>query len=220
MVYILVLYAFLLLCMSLSFRAFLRHARRELDTGSTLRAVSAAMVPAMLLGLPMALEVLRSARFEGGMPVALDSPLSLPWLTIMGAACGLMFFGRRAWLQRLAHPGFGAVGVNGFGVLMSAYMAFVAVDQMMFFTGQDSGMLNWGAMREVSDVEVKDVSCAHGVLVVRAVDTGTAIYRCPAAVVIGPFSARPFIPWPSYTEGESQQLAAAIKALHKSAEKP
>ncbi len=219
MVYVLVLYAFMLLCMSLSFRAFMRHARRELDAGSTLRAVSTAMVPAMLLGLPMALEVIRTARFEGGMPIAMDSPMSFPWLTLMGAACGLMFFGRRAWLQRLAQPTFASVGVNVTGLLMSAYMAFVAVDQMMFFTGEDSGMLNWGAMQELSDVEVKDVKCAHGVIVVRAVETGTATYRCPATVVIGPYSARPFIPWPSYTEGDSQQLAAAIKALHKSAEK-
>ena len=220
MVYVLVLYAFMLLCMSLSFRAFMRHARRELDAGSTLRAVSTAMVPAMLLGLPMALEVIRTARFEGGMPIAMDSPMSFPWLTLMGAACGLMFFGRRAWLQRLAQPTFASVGVNVTGLLMSAYMAFVAVDQMMFFTGEDSGMLNWGAMQELSDVEVKDVKCAHGVIVVRAVETGTATYRCPATVVIGPYSARPFIPWPSYTEGESQQLATAIQALHKSAEKP
>ena len=141
MVYVLVLYAFMLLCMSLSFRAFMRHIRRELDAGRTLRAVCTAMVPAMLLGLPMALEVIRTVRVEGGMP-------------------------------------------------------------------------------ELSDVEVKDVKCTHGVIVFRAVETGTATYRCPAAVVIRPHSASPFIPWPSYTEGDSQQLAAAIKALHKSAEKP
>jgi hypothetical protein len=220
MVYVLVLYAFMLLCMSLSFRAFMRHIRRELDAGGTLRAVCTAMVPAMLLGLPMALEVIRTVRFEGGMPIALDLPLSFPWLTLMGAACGLMFFGRRAWLQRLAQPTFASVGVNVTGLLMSAYMAFVAVDQMMFFTGEDSGMLNWGAMQELSDVEVEDVKCAHGVIVFRAVETGTATYRCPAAVVIRPHSASPFIPWPSYTEGDSQQLAEAIKALHKSAEKP
>lgn len=220
MVYVLVLYAFLLLSMSLSFRAFRRHARRELDAGTTLRIVSMAMLPATLLGMPMAFEVIRTARFEGGMPIAVDSPLSFPWLTLLGAACGLLFFCRRAWLQRKTQPAFGSVGVNVIGVLMSAYMAFVALDQMMFFTGEDSGMLNWSAVRELSDVEVKDVSCAQGIIVVRGLSTGTATYRCPAAVVIGPYSARPFIPWPSYTEGESQQLATAIQTLHKSAEKP
>jgi len=220
MVYLLVLCAFMLLCIALSYRAFMRYARGELDARSTLRAVCMATVPAILLGLPMALEGLRTARFEGGMSIALDSPLSFAWLTLVGAACGLMFFGRRAWLQRLALPTFASVGANVIGLLMGAYMAFVAVDQMVFFAGEDSGMLNWGAVQELSDVEVKDVNCGSSVIVIRAVETGTATYRCPATVVIGPYSARPFIPWPSYTEGDSQQLAAAIKALHKSAEKP
>lgn len=220
MVYVLVLYTYLLLSMSLCFRMFQRHARRELGTSSTLLAVSAAMVPALMLGLPMVLEAVRSARFQGGYFIAPDSPISFPWLTLLGAACGLLFFVRRAWLQRLAQAAFASAAVNVIGILMSAYMAFVAVDQMMFFTGEDSGMLNWGAMQEFSDVGVQDVSCAQGIMVVSDVDSGTATYRCPASVVIGPYSARPFIPWPSYTEGKSQQLAAAIKVLHKSALKP
>lgn len=29
----------------------------------------------------MALEVIRAVRFEGGLSIALDSPLSFPWLT-------------------------------------------------------------------------------------------------------------------------------------------
>ena len=220
MVYILALYAFLILAMSLSFRAFRRYARGELDARHALRAVSLAMLPAMLLGLPLVLEVIRTAQFQSGIGITPDPPVSYPWLTFMGAACGLAFFGVRAWRQRAGQPTFAAVGVNVIGLLMSAYMAFVAVDQILFFTGEDSGMLGWGAVRELSDVEVKDVDCTNAVMVVRGVDSGTATYRCPAALVIGPYSARPFIPWPSYTEGESQQLATAIKALHQSAAKP
>ena len=220
MVYVLVLYTFLILSMVLSFRAFRRYGRRQLGADSTLRAVGSAMVPPLLQGLPMALEVIRAVQFQGGIAIAPDSPVSFPWLTLAGAACGLAFFGRRAWLQRLSRPAFASVGVNVMGALMSAYMAFVAVDQILFFTGEDSGMLGWGAVRELSDVQVKDVSCTHAVMVVRGVESGTATYRCPVAVVIGPYSARPFIPWPSYTEGESQQLAAAIQALHQTAAKP
>lgn len=220
MVYIFVLYAFLILAMCLSFRSFRRYARGELNANRTLHAVATAMFPALLLGLPLAIEVMRSMRFQSGVGIAVDSPVSFPWLTLLGAGCGLAFFGLRAWRQRTVHPTFGAVGVNVIGLLMSAYMLFVAVDQILFFTGEDSGMLGWGAVRELSDVEIKDVDCANAVMVVRGLESGTATYRCPTAVVIGPYSARPFIPWPSYTEGESQQLAAAIKALHKSAEKP
>jgi hypothetical protein len=69
-------------------------------------------------------------------------------------------------------------------------------------------------------VEFKDLNYAQGVIVVRVVETGTSTYRCPDAVVIGPYPARPLITWLSYTEGYSQQLAAAIKALQKSAENP
>lgn len=219
MLYLLVLFAFLILCMLLSYRTFGRFAKNEMDSRSTIRAVASTIAPAMLLGIPITVEVARTAQFLNGIPITPDSPISFAWLTLIGGAWGLGLFGWRAWQQRLSNPSFMAVGANVLGLAFSSYMAFVAIDQFMFFAKPDSGMLSWGVLSELSNEHVKDVNCAQPVIVVRGVDSDTATFRCPGPLVIGPYSARPFVPWPDYTEGESKQLAVAIKTLPSTADK-
>lgn len=46
-----------------------------------------------------------------------------------------------------------------------------------------------------------------------------ATYRCPldGIAVMGRFTGTPIVPWPTYTEGTSHQLAVEVRKMQRSA---
>ena len=55
----------------------------------------------------------------------------------------------------------------------------------------------------------EQMDCSGNMLIVR-MDDQTAVYRCPKSIRLGRDYAQPFVPWPSYTEGESKTLKGRI----------
>lgn len=143
--------------------------------------------------------------------------LTLPILAAGALAC-LAYFGLRI-TQRHSAATLAAVGVDMTYLLVGLYMAFVVVDQITFFepSKKDAGMVNWELLGEVA--KVNDVHCDSPLLIVKGMDGDVATYRCPnrAGIVLGRYSAKPFIPWPHYTEGESLELALALRDITRKA---
>lgn len=215
MFYMMALDIMLLVCMAISFNAFRMMAKREMSQGVALATTASVMLPAMLLGAPLMLEVVRVTQFHNG-GVSLDGAAVQNWLTAGGAIVGALVFGRRLWAMRSTGAGFWRVGGSTMGLLISVYMGFVSADQYAFYQGkEDAGLLNWEFMREIGSV--KDVHCESELMAVSGVNGEKAVFRCPTHVVLGKFTGQPFIPWPGYTQGESKELASAIKKMHAEA---
>ena len=45
------------------------------------------------------------------------------------------------------------------------------------------------------------------------------VYRCPKAYLLNRFASAPFVPWPDYTEGESEDLGRALAAALRDAKR-
>lgn len=183
----------------------------------------AVILTAMLLGAPLALEVAQVAAFSNGKGVSPGRDYLPLWFMGAGSIAALATFGYRLRQQmRSKDAPFFAVGANIFGAMIGLYVAFVVMDQLMFFAPprQDAGMLNWAIMKE--DPALHDIHCEADMLIVRGIDTGTATYRCPYVVqmVFGRFSGTPIVPWPGYTEGTSAALARTIQTMQREAIKP
>ncbi|MBA9983283.1 hypothetical protein D7S55_18175 [Ralstonia pickettii] len=88
-------------------------------------------------------------------------------------------------------------------VLAAIYMCATPIDHLIFFRNPaSSGVMDVSFSGEQMD-------CSGNMLIVR-MDDQTAVYRCPKSIRLGRDYAQPFVPWPSYTEGESKTLKGRI----------
>lgn len=180
------------------------------------------LTSAGLMGFPLVSELLTVAAFSDGKPISIQGDYLPLWFLGAGGALALVVFGLRLARQR-KHPGVGffAVGANAAGLAIGLYMMFVVADQLAFFAPprEDAGMLNWGLVRQQG--LVNDIQCDSDLLVVKGIESDEATYRCPheGLVVMGRFTGTPIVPWPSYTEGSSHQLATEVRKMHRSAVK-
>lgn len=94
-------------------------------------------------------------------------------------------------------------GMTTWAVVAAIYVCATPIDHLIFFRdAAKSGVMDVSFSGEQMD-------CSGGMLIVR-MDHETAEYRCPKSIRLGRDYAQPFIPWPSYTEGESKTLKARI----------
>lgn len=94
-------------------------------------------------------------------------------------------------------------GMTTWAVLGAIYICATSIDHFIFFRdAANSGVMDVSFSGEQMD-------CSGGMLLVRMGDQ-TAVYRCPNSFRLGRDYAQPFVPWPSYTEGESKALKASI----------
>lgn len=121
-----------------------------------------------------------------------------PYLFLAGGALGAAVFGYAAfkkgnWWIPCA--------------LASAYLCYTAIDHLTFVSDRENtGVLSSELARST------DVTCDAPYLLVRKV--GHAFeYRCRKNIQLGNQFGTPFIPWPSYTSGSSEQLLAALEKL-------
>lgn len=172
----------------------------------------------LLMLAPVVLEVLQlspagSLVFQWGLTY-LDG-----WITALGAILGLAGFGRNfLGLRRSSAPGFWIVGANVLGLLLSVYMGLVAYKHESFYWGSaadDHGMLNLMVMRDSKDGEA--VTCPADIVAVKSLSADLIAYRCPLTIALGMMTTKPFIPWPGYVDGKSQQLGKILREMQDDA---
>lgn len=217
MVFMMSVAIMLWLAIALGWRAILRHPSTT-NPSETGRTIVSLMLPTMLLSTPIFIEIVQVGLFFDGGGVSLGYTYLPMCLVGAGSITSLAVFGYRFNRQRLApEPGFFSVGSNVIGLLISAYLVFVTLDQFMFYVPhrKDAGSVSWKFFKN----EVTDIKCNSELLLVNIIDSTTATYRCPAPLqmVLGRFSGAPFVAWPSYTEGHSDQLAAVIRKMRAEA---
>jgi hypothetical protein len=174
------------------------------------------MAAVTLISFPLADEFLTLVAFSHGAPIAPQRDYQPLWFLGLGGVLALVVFCFRLHRQRRnPNAGFYAVGANALGMMVGLYMLFVVADQVAFFvpSREDAGMLNWGMFRG-KGVD-PDIQCQSDILVVKGLDSDAATYRCPheGLVVMGRFSGTPIVPWPSYSEGISNKLAAEMRKI-------
>lgn len=183
-------------------------------------ATVGALLGTSVIGIPALGEFARLIAFSSGKPVSWNSEQSALWFLGMGALCALIAFGYRANRQRHdPDAGFTSIGANVLGVLLSLYFLVVVVDQAMFFGASDGsgGMVNWKLVEESG--AVKDMTCESGVIVVQSSEADVLSFRCPyeSSFVLGRYSSKPIFPWPSYSEGQSRDLATFMRDIRRNA---
>jgi hypothetical protein len=175
------------------------------------------ILPTVLIATPLIWEVLSNIRAQTS-KVAYNAWPMFAWFTGLGAVVGLVTYGWQLLRLRMhSAPSHLAIGAAVLGFAVSVYMLIVDIDQLVFFAQEgETGMVNWNEFRNDG---VNDLTCDHGVLVVRySIERGDLTYRCPTIVAFDIMTSRPFVPWPGYTEGESRELAAALKRLYDRAQ--
>ena len=99
-----------------------------------------------------------------------------------------------------------------FSALTSVLVCWAVADHIVFCAGSRIAVLDPRAL------EVADMPC-EGLAIARLDDGRVVRYRCARSMVWGMFTDTPFIPWPSYSEGTSSQLQAAIARMRERAVK-
>ncbi|MFH6896763.1 MULTISPECIES: hypothetical protein [Providencia] len=91
------------------------------------------------------------------------------------------------------------------------YSTFTAYDHLKF-ADEHFGIMSTGLI-EIGGV--KDVTCEQPLMLVNFTEGQTTPmqWRCPTGLSFMNQTNRPFVPWPDYTEGESEQLAAAMNKI-------
>jgi hypothetical protein len=173
--------------------------------------IKAAFVPTVLAAAPLMYALYNGFRMEaGGLPadISMTVPVSL---LLAGGVWGVGFYGLR--ILRGIQVRSGVLAVMA-GMLLS----FIAIDHLWFFRDNDqSGIVNAVLLKQLG--YPTDVDCNRFVLVSN-IRAESATYRCPNSVAIGgAFVSDPFVPWPSYTEGESTSLGPAMQAVEASAKR-
>ncbi len=102
--------------------------------------------------------------------------------------------------------------------LCAALLAFMYLNSLLFVSSDKSGLLNFEYLNSI--VEIPSVQCDAGMLVVKLADKGEPTeWRCPKNFVLMGDTSKPFVPWTSYTKGESLELTTAIHTMIDSAAK-
>ncbi len=91
------------------------------------------------------------------------------------------------------------------------YSTFAAYDHLKF-ADENFGIMS---TRLIEMGGVKDVSCEQDLMLVNYTEGQTTPmeWRCPTGFSLLNKTNRPFVPWPDYTAGESEQLSAAMNKI-------
>lgn len=213
MVYLLALDVILLLGLVISFKAFRSAGLRQIDSYTAIKYSAWGMVPAMVAAVPIVAEMFLQFKAGHGGVSLNQVPLLSAWITLIAGLTGLLGYGLRYRRQfSKNNASFGAVGGSIVGLAVSTYFIAIALDQVWFFRySPDAGTLNLELLK--TEGEVRDLQCDAPQIVVREMKADYATYRCPMNIMIGEFTSTPFIPWPSYKEGQSRDLARALRKI-------
>lgn len=131
-----------------------------------------------------------------------------PWLTLGMGICTILLFGARYLLKRQDRAIKNTVAF-AFAMFAGLYFVIAAADHFWFYRDPS---VNFSG--DVSYFKVEDVPC-EGTVIAR-IEGDAMRYRCPQheMLMFGPrFGNSQFVPWLTYTEGQSTDLKNKIEAL-------
>lgn len=99
-------------------------------------------------------------------------------------------------------------------VIVLAYALYSVIDHNAYYSESAAVVI-----ADAKAIGVDDVDCSFPVLV-KTAGTSAGDYRCPAWAPRFAAGARPFLPWPTYTSGHSNELVAAIDSIRLEAIQP
>ena len=155
---------------------------------------------------PLAITV---SSLDRTMSVDAMSRLSLvsQWAGLLAAVCFCVLFIRRAWLATRRFWYCGAI-------VATLLLTFIFADSLWFVSGSGTGVVSPFILGERRN---SDVDCTRSAMLLHYVRGAPSDWRCPKNVVLMGDSPHPFLPWPDYRSGSSQQLSDAVSALMDSA---
>ncbi|SYF74472.1 hypothetical protein [Klebsiella pneumoniae] len=130
-----------------------------------------------------------------------------------GLAGGLLLVGVYGWLfLKRRTPASCVLSLCG------ALLAFMYLNSLFFVSSDNTGVLNFAYLNSIA--EIKSVQCDAGILVVKLADKGEPTeWRCPEYFAFMGNTSKPFLPWPSYTKGQSVELTTVLHTMIDSAAK-
>lgn len=146
----------------------------------------------------------RTMSFEGFFRLSLGSQ----WVGLLAAVSLCIIYTRRAWL---ATRRFWYCGT----IVATLLLTFIFADSLWFVSGNDIAVVS---PFQHSENENSVVDCPRETMLVHYVRGGPSDWRCPENIVLLGQSPRPFLPWPDYRSGQSQQLSDAVSTLMDSAQ--
>lgn len=188
----------------------------SVDWRSSLISVVLPVGIALAVIAPVLNTFMDGAAFASGTGMSMSSGNVSVCIALAGAFAGVALYGAAAVSASKAGP-FALSRSLRFGAPLGCAVAILVITgiQLEFALHEDAGFVNLGFVRD----QVNDMNCDSDVVLARwnQSETTPVIYRCPHEIALNSFSTTPFLPWPSYHQGESSDLAKAMgKVLESS----
>ncbi|WP_139272281.1 hypothetical protein [Pseudomonas luteola] len=167
-----------------------------------------------LMAAPVLMTVYQGVMAARGNELTMGSGKLVIWLALAGSilVAGMGAFKLRGLSQRSS---FSAVGFAVMPILIGLVSAIAVVKQLAFMD-ENSGMVNYGAIKQMA--EITDMPDCKSDIVLAHYEYGQpVVYRCPKAYVLNALTSNPFVPWPDYIEGTSVQLGQAMDQFNEQA---
>ena len=152
------------------------------------------------------------------MMLEIDAPASLSMSTGRSSVYLLMLgsalcagYGVFCW-RLAASAEAGSFWPTGKVVVLACAAAIGMTSALQHFAFFSSDKAGWADLRTLKEIgSIKDMeACSSSVALVQFDDAAPFEYRCPESVIFNSYTSEPFVPWPDYSDGESEGLANAI----------
>lgn len=167
-----------------------------------------------LMAAPVLMTIFTGLMAARGNEITMGSGKLVIWLALAGSilVAGIGLFKLRGLSGRSS---FSAVGFAVMPILIGLVSAIAVIKQLAFMD-ENSGMVNYGAIKQIA--EITDMPDCKSDIVLAHYEKGQpVVYRCPKAYVLNPMTSNPFVPWPDYIEGTSVQLGQAMDQFNEQA---
>jgi hypothetical protein len=217
----------LILLMSLALYGFLAPIRSAegITSQAAMKAIlrrSVLLYAALACASPVLFEVYATMRLASGRSMALGQEFWPVYLMLSGGVLNLSIYAWMLLRLRGSQAPAWSFGRATIGLAVSLYVLAVFVDHATFYfqRSDDTGIVDLDALRDIHPI--KDMACSAPTAVIRlehGQPDAVATYRCPTTLLVGRYTNSPMLPWPSYTQGTSVDLAKAINDLRRGAER-
>ncbi|MGS5901614.1 hypothetical protein AB2P79_06440 [Escherichia coli] len=173
------------------------------------------LLPVLLMCAPIGSSIYDAMQWEAGKPLAIHNGRITVIMALVGSLAVVLIAAARAVVNR-KHAGFWFVGWVMASILAGGVGAIASAKQLAFLD-EHSGVVSFDFFRD----QVKDMHCDAGVILARWDEKAASpvVYRCPKMYLLNRYTSAPFVPWPDYTEGESEDLSRALAAAMRDAKR-
>lgn len=133
--------------------------------------------------------------------------VGLQWAGLLASMGLFALFIRRAWLATRRFWFCGAI-------MATLLLTFIFANSLWFISGKGVGVVSPFVLGERGN---SDVNCSRETMLVHYIRGAPSDWRCPTGMMLMAGTSRPFLPWPDYRSGQSQQLSDAISTIVDSA---